>query len=102
MHLDKNLSFGFNSSITGSSRIAKGPQSFAIQMGHSWAGLYDEENKAKINIAKIKSPYNLQPTDKYLRHAERDVSHRTHGCHSADISVKSKSNFNNNQSPKVL
>ncbi|XP_027450040.2 growth/differentiation factor 3 [Zalophus californianus] len=38
----------------------------------------DEENKDKRNVAKIKSPYSLQPTD--LRHAERDLPQGARGC----------------------
>ena len=38
---------------------------------------YDEENKGKKNIDKIKFSYNLQPIDKRLRHAECEIPQET-------------------------
>ena len=38
-----------------------------VQRGLTW------RTKAKENVDKIKSPYNLQPIDKYLRQAEYDI-----------------------------
>ena len=42
--------------------------------------------------AKIKSAYNLQPTDKSLRHAERDPAQGTHGCLNVDVLLETESN----------
>ena len=36
--------------------------------------------KAKRNADKIKFPHNLQPTDKYLRLAEYDLTPGTPSC----------------------
>ena len=54
--------------------------------------VYDDKNKGKKNVAEIKSPYNLQPTDKYLRHTELDILPGTHGCLNV-VSLEIKSNL---------
>ena len=40
----------------------------------------DEGNTGKRNVAEIKSPYSLQPTDRHLEHAKCDLPQATHGC----------------------
>ena len=71
-----------------------------------WCGLLggfsDSQSRAQQNVVKIKSPYDLQLADKYLRHAHYDILQGTLGCLNVDISLKTKSNLINCQTSKVL
>lgn len=42
--------------------------------GSSTNGKYesDEENKGGRHMSEVKSPYDLEPTDRHPRHAERE------------------------------
>lgn len=53
--------------------------------------LFVEENKGKRNIYKIKFPYDLQPIDKYLRHAEGDIPQGTLSCLNVNSLLETKS-----------
>ena len=54
---------------------------------------FDEENKGKRNVDKIKFPYNLQPIDKYLKQAECDIPQGTYSCLDVNVLLETKSNL---------
>lgn len=51
------------------------------------------ETKTKENIDSIKFPYKLQPTDKYSRQAECDISLGTPKCLNVNAVLEEKNNL---------
>ena len=60
------------------------------------------KTKAKGNADNIKSPYNLQPIDKYLRSAEYDIPPGTHNLNALLEAKKTPYLDNNSQGSWIL